>query len=51
MKITKKWGMILLAAWLILTGLMALIPALSVIPAIVMSLLALAAGVLVLIDR
>ena len=51
MKLTKKWGMILLAIWLILTGLMALVPALSVIPGIVMALLALVAGVLVLLDR
>lgn len=51
MKITKSWGMIALSVWLILTGLMALIPALAVIPGIVMALIAIAAGVLVLINK
>ncbi len=51
MKLTKKWGMILLAVWLILNGLMGVVSALAVIPGIVMALLAIAAGVLILIDR
>lgn len=51
MKITKTWGGRLLAVWLILMGLIALVPQLSVIPGVVMSLLALIAGVLILVDR
>jgi len=49
MKITKNLGMILLAIWLILTGIMqfASIP----IPAIIMAVLAIAAGVLILISK
>ena len=48
--ITKNLGMLLLAIYLILAGLMALVPSI-VIPAIVMGILALAAGVLILIGR
>jgi hypothetical protein len=49
MKITKNLGMILLAIWLIITGIMQLV---SVpIPAMIMALIAIAAGVLILIDR
>jgi hypothetical protein len=51
MKMTKNWGMILLAVWLILTG---LIPLLSIHienSGTIMSLLAVAAGVLVLTGR
>ena len=51
MKITKNLGMILLAIWLILTG---LFPFLSInIPerATLMAILAIAAGVLILIGR
>ncbi len=51
MRIVNSWGFRLLAAYLILIGLMALVPALKAIPEIVMSLLALAAGVLILIGR
>ena len=51
MRIVKSWGLRLLAAYLILSGLMALVPALNVIPGIVMSLLALAVGVLILIGQ
>jgi uncharacterized membrane protein len=49
MKITKNLGMILLAIWLIITGVMqfASIP----IPAMIMAIIAIAAGVLILIDR
>ena len=48
--ITKNLGMLLLAIYLILVGLMALVPSI-VIPAIVMGILALAAGVLILIGK
>ncbi len=51
MKIVKSWGLRLLAAFLILFGLMALIPALHIIPTLVVDLVALAAGVLLLIGR
>jgi len=49
MRITKSIGSILLAVWLILTGLMLLasIP----IPPVVMGILAIAAGVLILLGR
>ena len=50
MNFTKNIGMLLLAIYLILVGLMALVPCI-VIPAIVMGILALAAGVLILIGR
>lgn len=48
-KMTKNIGMILLAIWLILTGLMQLVT--IPIPAIVMTVLAIAAGVLILLNR
>jgi len=51
MRIVNAWGTRLLAAYLILIALVALIPALHVIPDIVLTLLALAAGVLILIGR
>lgn len=51
MRIVNSWGMRLLAAYLILVGLLALVPALHVIPPIVIALVALAAGVLLLIGR
>ena len=51
MKIVKSWGLRVLAAYLILVGLLALIPALHVIPPIVEALVALAAGVLILIGQ
>lgn len=47
---THNWGMLLLAIWLILTGLMILIAG-FVIPSIIMGLLALVAGVLILLGR
>jgi hypothetical protein len=51
MRVTKNLGMLLLAIWLILTGLLQLvtisIPAIGVI----MAVLALAAGVLILLGR
>jgi hypothetical protein len=43
-------GMILLAIYLILIGIMALVPAIA-IPGIVLSVLALVAGILILIGR
>ena len=48
-KMTKNIGMILLAIWLILTGLMQL--ATIPIPEIVMTILAIAAGALILLNR
>jgi len=48
-KMTKSIGMILLAIWLILTGLMQLVA--IPIPEIAMSILAIAAGALILISR
>ena len=50
MKITKNVGMLLLAIWLILWGLMAAIPGFA-LPSIVMAVLAIAAGVLILLGR
>jgi hypothetical protein len=47
MKMTRNVGMILLAIWLILTGIMGV--ASFPIPAIVMAILAIAAGVLILL--
>lgn len=49
MKITRNLGMILLSIWLILTGLIKLTT--IGIPADVMAVLALAAGVLILLGR
>jgi len=49
MNITKNLGMLLLAIYLILAGLMSLIH--ITIPAIIMGILALAAGVLILIGK
>ncbi|MEP7014937.1 MAG: hypothetical protein ABI925_05815 [Verrucomicrobiota bacterium] len=50
MNFTKNLGMLVLAIYLILIGLMSLIPAVA-IPAIVMGILALAAGILILIGK
>ena len=50
MNITKNIGMLLLAIYLILTGLGLLIHSI-VIPAIVMGILALVAGILILIGK
>jgi hypothetical protein len=49
MKMTNNIGMILLAAWLILTGLMQVVTV--PIPAMIMAIIAIAAGVLILIGR
>ena len=49
MRITKNLGMLLLAIYLILVGIMALVH--IAIPAIVTGILALAAGILILIGR
>jgi len=49
MNITKNLGMLLLAIYLILAGLMSLIH--IGIPAIIMGILALAAGILILIGK
>jgi hypothetical protein len=49
MNITKNLGMLLLAIYLILAGLMSLIH--ITIPAIIMGILALAAGILILIGK
>jgi len=50
-KLTQKIGMILLAIWLILTGLLQLVSFDFPYKAILMSILAIAAGVLILFDR
>jgi hypothetical protein len=50
MNFQKNLCMLLLAIYLILVGLMALLPGI-VIPAIVMGILALAAGILILIGK
>jgi len=48
-KIIKNLGMILLAIWLIITGIMQFVS--IPIPAMIMAIIAIAAGVLILIDR
>jgi hypothetical protein len=50
MKITKNIGMLLLAIYLILVGIISLIPSLG-IPAIVMGILALVAGIMILLGK
>jgi hypothetical protein len=50
MKITRNLGMLLLAIYLILTGLAGFIPLLGGL-GIILSLLALAAGILILLGR
>ena len=47
---TKNLGMLLLAIYLILVGLMALVPSIA-LPAIIMGILALAAGILILLGK
>lgn len=49
-KLAKSIGMLLLAIWLILTGLAAYIPAISGL-GIVLPILAIAAGIFILLDR
>jgi hypothetical protein len=48
--ITKNIGMLLLAIYLILVGIVSLIPAIA-IPGIVMGILALVAGILILLGK
>lgn len=50
MKFTKNIGMLLLAAWLILGGVAAFIPALSGL-GLVLAILAIVAGVFILLGR
>lgn len=50
MKITKNIGFLLLAIWLILYGLMAFVPAIAGL-GVILSLLAIAAGVFILLGR
>jgi hypothetical protein len=50
MKITKNIGFLLLAIWLILTGLVAFVPAIAGL-GIIQAVLAIAAGVFILIGR
>jgi hypothetical protein len=49
MRITKSWGSIAVAIWLILTGLIQLTS--IAIPPIIMAVLAIVAGVLILLSR
>lgn len=49
-RVTKNLGMLLLAIWLILWGLSALIPSLSGV-GVILAILAIAAGVFILMDR
>jgi len=50
MKITKNLGMLTLSIWLIATGLVSFIPALSGL-GLILSILAVAAGVLILLGK
>ena len=50
MRLTKNLGMLLLAIWLIAGGLIALIPALNGL-SLILAILAIAAGVLILLGR
>jgi len=50
MTFTKSLGMIVLGIWLILTGLIAFVPALAGL-GIVLSILAIVAGILILLGR
>jgi hypothetical protein len=51
MKLTKSIGMLVLGAWLILTGLIGLFGLTFTGLPIIMGVLAIAAGVLILVDR
>jgi hypothetical protein len=51
MKITRNWGMLLLAAWLILSGLITLLGLSFSGLGAVMGILAVAAGILIVIGR
>ena len=48
--LTSNLGMLLLAIWLILTGLAAFVPAISGL-GVILAIIAIAAGVLILIGR
>ena len=49
---TSKWGVLLLGIWLILSGALALVPALAFQGAgTVLAVLAVAAGVVLILDR
>jgi hypothetical protein len=50
MKITKNIGFLLLSIWLILTGLAAFVPAVSGL-GVILSILAIAAGIFILLGR
>ena len=50
MKFTKNIGFLLLAIWLILTGLVAFIPVIAGL-GVILSILAIAAGVFILLGR
>ena len=50
MQITRNIGMLLLAVWLILTGLAAFIPALAGL-GVVLAILAIVAGIFILLQR
>ena len=50
MKITKNIGFLLLAIWLILNGLAAFVPALAGL-GVILSILAIAAGIFILLGR
>lgn len=50
MGLVKNLGMLLLAIWLILTGLVAFVPSISGL-GVILSILAIAAGVLILLGR
>lgn len=52
MRITRNLGFLLLAIWLIVTGLLSIVPTLAVSGiGIILALLAVAAGVLILLER
>lgn len=50
MRVTRNIGFLLLAIWLILTGLLAFVPALSGL-GVILSILAIAAGIFILLGR
>jgi hypothetical protein len=50
MKITRNIGLLLLSIWLILTGLAAFVPAIAGL-GLIMAILAIAAGVFILLGR
>ena len=48
---TKNWGMLLLAIWLIITGLLPFVNITFANMGLILSVLAVAAGVLILLER